>query len=62
MPPPPPPPPLENNHIRYKSIQCAVLIGSYTCAYALLNSLNELRKRKNTWLVEHFIPFSQQVQ
>ena len=59
---PPPPPPIENNPIRYRSIQCAIIIVSYKCAYALLNSLNELRKRKNTRLVEHFIPFSQQVQ
>ena len=35
--------------------------GSYMSAHVLLNLLNELGKRSNVRLAEHFICFSQQV-
>ena len=35
--------------------------GSYMSAHVLLNLSNELRKRYNVRLAEHFIAFSQQV-
>ena len=35
--------------------------GSYMSAHVLLNLLNELGRRENARLAEHFIPFSQRV-
>ena len=39
----------------------AIQKGSYMSAYVLLNLLNELGKRLNGRLAEHFISFSQLV-